>query len=152
MGRVPAVVGSPAVTAPQADVGTEYVVDAHGCDAAALRDRALLDELFRDVVDALGLLPAADTLWKIFPSPGGITGLLLLEESHLTVHTFPEHRTAAFNLYCCRPRSTWPWHDELSARLGASRVTVRAIERVGGAERPERNSGDTRHGPRRPAA
>jgi len=33
----------------------------------------------------------------------GVTGLLLLTESHLACDTFPERGFASFNLYCCRP-------------------------------------------------
>jgi S-adenosylmethionine decarboxylase len=109
--------------------GTEWVVDAHGCDPEALRSREILDGLFRQVVEDLGLRPAGDAVWRQFPGPGGITGLLLLTESHLACHTFPERRFAAFNLYCCRPREDWPWPERLGALLGAERVSVRRLLR-----------------------
>ena len=89
--------------------GTEWVVDAHGCDPAALRSREVLGVLFRQVVAELGLRAEGDPVWRVFPGEGGVTGLLLLTESHLACHTFPERGFAAFNLYCCRPRDEWPW-------------------------------------------
>ena len=55
--------------------------------------------------------------------------MVLLAESHLTVHTFPEHGSLCINLFCCRPRPEWDFGGELRARLGAERVTVRALER-----------------------
>jgi S-adenosylmethionine decarboxylase len=58
-----------------------------------------------------------------------VTGLLLLAESHLTCHTFPERRFASLNLYCCRPRGPWPWEERLRETLGADRVTVRSFTR-----------------------
>jgi S-adenosylmethionine decarboxylase len=109
--------------------GTEWVVDAHGCDAQALRSRAVLDALFRQVVEELGLRAAGEAVWREFPGEGGITGLLLLTESHLTCHTFPEHGFAAFNLYCCRPRAEWPWPERLRAVLHAQEVSVRRLAR-----------------------
>jgi S-adenosylmethionine decarboxylase len=109
--------------------GTEWVVDAHGCDPQALRTRAVLDALFRQVVEELGLCPAGDVVWREFPGEGGITGLLLLTESHLACHTFPERGFAAFNLYCCRPREEWPWADRLRDALRAQQVSVRRLAR-----------------------
>ena len=56
-------------------------------------------------------------------------GLLMLSESHLTVHTFPECGVATFNLYCCRPRPDWPWNERLRESLGATDVRVRSRPR-----------------------
>jgi S-adenosylmethionine decarboxylase len=109
--------------------GQEWLVDAEGCEPAALRDRARLGAIFEAVIAGLGLRPVGEGQWHVFPGPGGVTGVVLLAESHLTVHTFPEHGTATFNLYCCRPRAPWPWETELAARLGARRVLVRSFSR-----------------------
>lgn len=105
------------------------MVDAFGCDAGALRSRETLDGLFAQVVRDLSLVAVAPAVWHRFPGPGGLTGVLVLAESHLTCHTFPERGFAAFNLYCCRPRAPWPWALELTRRLGASNVRVVAHQR-----------------------
>jgi S-adenosylmethionine decarboxylase len=109
--------------------GTEWLIDAHGCDAVRLRSSEALAALFARVVADLELHPAAPAVWHVFPGEGGITGLLLLSESHLTCHTFPERGFASFNLYCCRPRAEWPWRERLSEMLGATEVDVRATPR-----------------------
>jgi S-adenosylmethionine decarboxylase len=110
-------------------LGTEWLVDAHGCDAAALRSVETLERVFGRVVAELRLNAAGAPSFHVFPEPGGITGLLLLTESHLACHTFPERGFAAFNLYCCRPREEWPWPERLREALQATRVTVRRVER-----------------------
>ena len=109
--------------------GTEWVVDALGCDPERLRSREVLESLFQQVVCDLGLRAAGEPVWRVFPGEGGITGLLLLTESHLACHTFPERGFAAFNLYCCRPRGEWPWPDRLRASLHAREVSVRRLSR-----------------------
>jgi S-adenosylmethionine decarboxylase len=109
--------------------GTEWIVDANGCRPEALRDLALLKEVFHRVVTELRLHVVGEILWQRFPPPGGITGMALLSESHLTCHTYPEFGLATINLYCCRSRPEWPWAECLRDLLGAQDVTVRAIER-----------------------
>lgn len=109
--------------------GVEWVVEAWGCDPRRLRSSEALAALFERAVVELGLKVVAQPLWHVFPEPGGITGMLLLSESHLTCHTFPEHGFAALNLYCCRPRPVWDFEARLKEALGASRVRVRALER-----------------------
>jgi S-adenosylmethionine decarboxylase len=114
--------------------GTEWIVDAHGCNAEALRSISSLEGLFARIIGELGLRPVAPPVWHQFPGEGGITGVVLLSESHLACHTFPESGFAALNLYCCRPRRRWTWEPTLTELLGAQHVQVRAEPR--GAARP----------------
>jgi S-adenosylmethionine decarboxylase len=109
--------------------GTEWVVDAHGCDPASLRSTDALRAVFERVVREVGLSAAGDPVWRVFPGEGGITGLQLLTESHLACHTFPETGFAAFNLYCCRPRAEWPWAERLREAIGAADVRVTTLVR-----------------------
>ena len=129
--------------------GCEWVVDAHGCDPARLADLSTLRELFSAIVGALCLTPVADAVWHVFPSPGGITGLVPLAESHLTIHTFPEHGSVCLNLFCCRPRAEWPWAARLGEFLGADRVEVQRLDRRYAAPSPMSAVGAlaTRHTP-----
>lgn len=53
----------------------------------------------------------------------------MLTESHLACHTYPEHGTATFNLYCCRERPEWDWTENLKKLLGAKEVKIERIVR-----------------------
>ena len=112
--------------------GDEWIVEAFGCNAERLADRAALSELLDRMVHELELRPIGEGQWHVFPPPGGITGMLLLAESHLTVHTFPEHGSLCLNLFCCTPRRAWPFVERLTENLGAERVAVRHLERTYG--------------------
>ncbi|MCS7043318.1 MAG: S-adenosylmethionine decarboxylase [Bryobacteraceae bacterium] len=109
--------------------GLEWVVEAGGCDAARLASQSALESLFADMIAALDLHPVSPPVWQKFPGAGGITGMVLLSESHLAVHTYPEHGFLALNLYSCRPRPPWDFPAELARRFGASSVRVRSLER-----------------------
>src|SRR5689334_500894 len=109
-------------------VGTEWLVEAIGCDATSLRDESLLRELFARVISDLKLT-AIGEVWRKFPGESGVTGLIALTESHLACHTYPEYGTATFNLYCCRSRPEWDWQTNLTNALHAKTVTITKIER-----------------------
>ena len=112
--------------------GLEWVVEAQGCDAARLADPAALQQLFDSMIAELALTPVAAAQWHKFPSPGGVTGMVMLAESHLTVHTFPEHRSLCLNLFCCGPRPEWDFAAALTTRFSATLVQVRCFERAYG--------------------
>ena len=112
------------------------MIDAQGCDPARLADVDTLQALFARIIAKLDLRPVAEAQWHAFPSlgvhPGGITGLCLLAESHLAVHTFPEHGSLCLNLFCCRPRPEWDVRQELSALFASATpldLQVRRLER-----------------------
>ena len=112
-------------------LGTEWLIDASGCDPAALADINRLQTVFDRIIGDLDLHVLGEIAWHKFASPGGVTGFALLSESHLACHTYPEFRAATFNLYCCRDRTTWPWEQMLKEMLGAADVNVRTFERIG---------------------
>ncbi|MEQ1948037.1 MAG: S-adenosylmethionine decarboxylase [Bryobacteraceae bacterium] len=112
--------------------GMEWIVEAHGCRAEALRDVGALQAMFADIVAGLRLSVVGEGQWHRFPVSGGVTGMAMLSESHLTCHTFPEFQSICLNVFSCKPRAAWNFDAELRLRLGAAQVDVRSVERVYG--------------------
>jgi S-adenosylmethionine decarboxylase len=111
-------------------LGTEWLIDASGCDADALRDVERLKAVFNRAISDLDLHVVGEIAWAKFSEPGGVSGLALLSESHLACHTYPEFRAATFNLYCCRNRAAWPWEEILKEMLDATEVRIKVFERA----------------------
>src|SRR5215510_10676250 len=100
--------------------GIEWVVEAHGCAPEALSSLTALQQLFRQIIADLRLRQVGEIQWHQFPNTGGITGLCLLAESHLTCHTFPEFQSLCLNLFCCVPRKEWDFEPRLREMFSAS--------------------------------
>jgi len=81
--------------------GLHLTADLSDCtDAAAMTDALALRRLCLDAVHAAGLTPVGE-LFHRFPAPGGVTGVVLLAESHLAVHTWPERGAVTLDAYVC---------------------------------------------------
>ncbi len=86
--------------------GLHLTADLHRCrcDSRWLLDAELLGRACVDVVAAAGL-QAVGQLFHTFPDtghgPGGVTATVLLAESHLCVHTWPEQRAVTLDVYVC---------------------------------------------------
>ena len=78
------------------------MADLRGCPAthAAMADTAALRLLCLQAVAGAGL-HAVGELFHRFPAPGGVTGVVLLAESHLAVHTWPELAAVTLDVYVC---------------------------------------------------
>ncbi len=78
--------------------GTHLILDLW--EAEGLTDQAMIEQAFRDAVDA-----AKATLLHIhlhvFEPGGGISGVAVLAESHISIHTWPERGYAALDIFMC---------------------------------------------------
>ena len=88
--------------------GLHLTADLRGCSRAnlsmtepgALRTLCLeLERLANHIAEAG--LQAVGELFHRFPPPGGVTGVVLLAESHLAVHTWPELGAVTLDVYVC---------------------------------------------------
>ena len=82
--------------------GLHLTADLHGCASRqlAMTEPAALRDVCLAAVGAAGLSPVGE-LFHRFPPPGGITGVVLLAESHVAVHTWPEMNAVTLDVYVC---------------------------------------------------
>lgn len=86
--------------------GVHLLADLHGVDPALLRDAGAIDALLRRAALAAGAR-ILHGHFHTFGAGGGVTGVLLLAESHISIHTWPESGFAAADIFMCgaaRPR------------------------------------------------
>lgn len=86
--------------------GVHLTADLHGCRCAPewLTQATALGTFCLQAVEASGL-QAVGQLFHTFPGtphgPGGVTATVLLAESHLCVHTWPEQKAVTLDVYVC---------------------------------------------------
>jgi S-adenosylmethionine decarboxylase proenzyme len=80
-----------------------------------------LRALCLDAVAASALTPVGDCFYQF--EPQGVTGTVLLAESHLAIHTWPEHRFVTIDVYVCNLL-----HDNKEKALALFRVLEQAMK------------------------
>jgi len=88
--------------------GAHIIIDLWG--AHRLDDLDLVEATLRKAVDACGATLLHIHLHRFTPN-GGISGVAVLAESHISVHTWPERDFAAFDVFMCgdtKPEATIP--------------------------------------------
>ena len=117
------------MTAPTPDpLGWHHLVELYGCEVAALDDLPHIEAALIAAARAAGAT-VLDARFHKF-APQGVSGVVLIAESHLSVHTWPEHAYAAVDLFTCGVTlDAEPAVALLQAALGATTVSRQAIPR-----------------------
>ena len=107
--------------------GTHAVLDATGCDPALLDDPRAVEAAVAEAVAA-----ASCRLLHLHVArfaPRGLTAVAVLAESHLSVHTWPEHGRAALDAFTCGPADAAALCARVARDLGCSEPRPRSLPR-----------------------
>jgi S-adenosylmethionine decarboxylase proenzyme len=107
--------------------GTHLLVEYAGCNEEILDDAPALEALLREAALAAGARVVAATMHRFVPR--GASGVVVLEESHVSIHTWPEHGRAAVDFYTCGHCDPEAAHAVLRRGLEARSAEVMSIAR-----------------------
>jgi len=80
-------------------LGTHTILEFEGCPYERLSDSGKVEQAFREAARRSGAT-IVDSLFHYF-NPHGVSGVVVIAESHFTVHTWPEHGYAAIDFFTC---------------------------------------------------
>lgn len=113
--------------------GVHIIAEFSGCTRETLADGNAIAGLLAAAAEKAGASVLETSLHKF--GGGGVSGAVLIAESHLSVHTWPELGYAACDFYTCgehtRPESACRW---LAVQLGALKSKILTIKRGIGQE------------------
>ena len=88
-------------------IGKHLVVELSNCNPHILSNPKLLET----ILITAALRSKAEVLKSFFhqfPTTGGVTAIVIISESHIALHTWPEYRYAALDIFTCG-QSANPW-------------------------------------------
>ena len=106
---------------------THLLLELRGCPPARLNDRAAISRLLHKAAESCGLHVLHRRVHAF--APHGLTGYVLLQESHISVHTWPEMQFALVDVLSCAPLNRTRLVTCVQRELGATRVSARPAGR-----------------------
>ena len=80
-------------------LGTHVVLDLYDCEAPILDSEKKVEEVLKKAAEVANATVIGSVFRKF--SPQGVSGVVVVSESHLAIHTWPEHRYASVDIYTC---------------------------------------------------
>ncbi len=109
-------------------LGRHVLVDLYDCDPSLLNNLEFVLTTMKRAAEVAGAT-VVETSFHPF-NPYGISGVVAIQESHLAIHTWPEHGFAAVDLFTCGNNiDPWRAYEFLKERLAAAHGTAMEIHR-----------------------
>jgi len=104
-------------------LGRHLVAEFYECDREILDNVQLIEQEMKQAAIESGATIVTTTFHRFLPY--GVSGVVVISESHLTIHTWPEYGYAAVDLFTCGDDvDPWKAFDHLKKALKAKRVHV----------------------------
>jgi S-adenosylmethionine decarboxylase len=106
-------------------LGIHSLFDLYGCDPALLADQEVVRAALLEAVRQSGGTIITDVFHQF--SPHGVSGVVVIAESHLAIHTWPERGFAAVDLFTC---SATLDHERVEKSVASALVASRVERRI----------------------
>ncbi|MBX6353892.1 MAG: S-adenosylmethionine decarboxylase proenzyme [Thermoflavifilum sp.] len=102
-------------------MGRHVIAELWGCPAERLNDLQSIERIMVNAALEAGAEVREVAFHKF--APQGVSGVVIISESHLTIHSFPEHGYASIDVYTCGDRIDPNIAcDYITKALGATRL------------------------------
>jgi S-adenosylmethionine decarboxylase proenzyme len=109
-------------------LGKHLIVEFYGCSSKIIDDMKFLEKTLEESVAKAG----GNILGKLFHKfkPQGVTGIIAVSESHVSIHTWPENGYVAIDAFTCgREMDPWTVYRKLRAKIKPEKVKVMELRR-----------------------
>lgn len=108
-------------------MGNHYLLNLYGCNPDKLNDEKLIKKLLHDAAYCAKMTVLNTMTHKFYPQ--GVTGVVMLAESHISIHTWPENSKAAVDVYTCGSGDAPIACSIIRVQLEATDHTIKHIKR-----------------------
>ena len=109
-------------------LGKHSIAEYYDCDRDIINDQNLIEKIMLEAVEISGATLVKTAFHKF--SPHGVTGVVVVAESHFSIHTWPEYGYCAVDIFTCGDVINNPLAlSHLKKRLGAETVSIQELKR-----------------------
>lgn len=112
--------------------GLHLMIDGYGADPAKLDDAGLLFETLNDLPSMIGMRKLSTPVLARVDEKGGegISGIVMIYESHISIHTYPKKGFFSMDVYSCNSFDAARVVDAMRARYAFKDAEVQAVDRA----------------------
>lgn len=109
-------------------LGRQILVEFYDCDQSKLNDVSFIESSLIDATKASGATLISHNVHKF--SPYGVSGVVVIAESHIAIHTWPEYLYAAVDIFTCGDTiDPWIIQEKLKVRFESKNVSSMEMKR-----------------------
>ncbi len=109
--------------------GPHLMIDGSKCNTQKLADRKLIEQILNDYPRAIGMTKIGGPYMFEYQAPdpeySGVSGLVVIAESHIAIHTFPELDYFTMDIFSCRN-----FDHELAIQYIKDALDVQEMDRI----------------------
>lgn len=110
------------------NLGRHILVEFYGCNRKKLNDLKFIQNIMIGAAEHAKATVVEDVFHKF--NPHGVSGVVVIAESHLAIHTWPEYGYAAVDLFTCGAHvDPWDAFMYLNEKLEATNKTTMELKR-----------------------
>jgi len=110
--------------------GLHLIIDMYGCRGDRLGDKNLISQILLELPDFLKLTRLSEPLVEEYDNPTpGISGFVIIGESHISIHTFIEDRLATVDIYACKEFNVDNAVQYLTGKLSPKKIHKYVLRR-----------------------
>lgn len=83
-------------------VGFQKTLDFYGCNNTLINSCEFIEKTLLEATKLMRLTIVNATIHSF--SPIGVSGVIVIQESHIAIHTWPEHNYASIDIFTCNDR------------------------------------------------
>ncbi|MBI2096607.1 MAG: S-adenosylmethionine decarboxylase [Candidatus Sungbacteria bacterium] len=117
-----------------ANFGLHLMIDGYKCDVSRLESMEYVFKTLDNLPDYLGMKKLITPyVVKVSENdkkdPGGYSGFVMIQESHISIHTFPKRRFVSIDVYSCKNFDTGKTQRYLTRAFGIRELETNVVQR-----------------------
>lgn len=118
---------------PEFGFGTHLTIDGYGCTQCVAKDEYLIKKFLDEFPEKIGMTKILGPIVTFYDAPNmmdsGVTGVVIIAESHISVHTFPWKSFVSVDVFSCCPFDTGAATRLIMAYFGMKKIECRVFDR-----------------------
>ena len=108
-------------------LGQHWLIEGYHCNTELVSDPVVMEKILHRAAEIMGATIVTSTFHHF--SPLGVSGVVVIQESHLTIHTWPEYAYAAIDIFTCGEIDMQAGVEYLQKALEADELKIVKMKR-----------------------